>query len=265
MMSCGPTRQISQSHQANRGAIHEERRILGTNNLERSSVVRGSPAYALGLSIGRLEDTIDGYGYCTSTRVSERLFLTNQHCLRTCTNMRFRLGFEDDRTLSQHAVFRCRKLLTASEALDYALILVEPESESKLRDYPAAALSQTAPRDSMPIVLPSQPLTDETMGLFRYKEFDRSRDCHLGMADVFASGSGRLSVTHYCDTDLGSSGATLFDPESGLAVGLHWGGYDGSHNLAIPMNLIIEDLRARADPPVFDSLTIGELRETLHD
>lgn len=234
-----------------------ERRIQGDDNLERASALRGTRAYELARSIARVESIVDGYGYCSAVRVGEKLFMTNQHCARRCDHMRFRLGYEDDQPSPYHATFLCRWIIVASEPLDYALYRVEVENDTRLAVYPAATLAPTLPYDYEPAILASHPLEADSGGGRRFKEIDRSMGCHVGRADVFTTGSGRRSVEHYCDSDLGSSGAALFDPSSGHAVALHWGGTTDAYNMAIPMSLIVDDIRHRVEPSVLDELTIG--------
>lgn len=256
-VGCGRAEGSSGSLADTPGLETTGRRIQGDDNLELASALRGTRAYELARSIARVESTADGYGYCSALRVGEKLFMTNQHCARRCDHMRFRLGYEDDRPFSYHQTFLCRWIIVASEPLDYALYRVEIENDTRLAVYPAAALARTQPYDYEPAILASYPLEGEGGGQRRFKEIDRSNDCHFGRADVFTTGSGRRSVEHYCDSDVGSSGAALFDPSSGRAVALHWGGTTDAYNMAIPMSLIVDDIVHRVEQSVLDELTIG--------
>ena len=250
-IGCGPTTPANQLGSTPPPRTPSDRRIIGTNNLESAYALKGTRAYEFTRSIARLENTLDGYGYCSAVRVGERFFMTNQHCLRRCDQMRFRLGYESEQTLSQQAIYRCRKVIASSEPLDYALVLVDIESEPGLISYPSAQLASGMPHTNLPTVLASMPLADESAGYRRYKAIDRSPDCRLGVNEVFTSSSGRKSLMHYCDTNAGSSGAALFDAARGVAVALHWGGYEGSYNMAIPMSLIVADLKLQVGPSMF--------------
>jgi hypothetical protein len=256
-VGCGRAQVVSSTPADAPGPETTGRRVQGDDNLELASTLRGTRAYELAGSIARVESTADGYGYCSAIRVGKTLFMTNQHCARRCNHMRFRLGYEDDRPFSYHATFLCRSMIVASEPLDYALFRVEVENDTRLAVYPAAVLASTEPSDYEPAILASHPLDGENGGGRRFKEIDRSNDCRFGRADVFTTGSGRRSIEHYCDSDVGSSGAALFDPSTGRAVALHWGGTTDAYNMAIPMSLIVDDIRQRVEQSVLDELTIG--------
>lgn len=231
-----------------------ERKILGTNDLEPVGLAAGTAAHTFARAIAHVEMVDDSYGYCTGSRVGEHLFLTNYHCDVGCDIMQFRLGDEKDVPEMEQPVFRCKTLLHRNEALDFALYATEPASgpgAACSANYPILKLWDGEIHVDQALVVASHPKS-------RQKELDRSTDCKLATITPFVTESGRTTIKHMCDTEGGSSGAPVLDRETGAAVALHWGGKDNEYNMAIPMTLILDELRAHAPAGTIEQLTIGK-------
>lgn len=232
-----------------------ERRIIGEDNLEPVEKAQGTTAYDFSQAIARVE-VMDGYGFCTATRVGEDLFLTNFHCDLGCDMTIFRMGYQGDIQAVDRAGFRCTKLLRKNELLDYALFAVEPivSQDSTGRDarsYPILPLSRAPAVQNMRAILPSHPTG-------RMKVLDRSQSCIVSDPTVVHTDSGRDTMKHTCDTEGGSSGAPVIDYERGVAIGLHWGGKANEFNYAIPMTLILGDLEEHLEQDVFSRLQVTD-------
>lgn len=227
-----------------------ERKIIGPNNLEKIEKANGSTAYKFALPIARFEDT-SGEGLCTAWRVADNLFVTNYHCYEAldCNQVVFHLGTEDKFPKNKQQHWKCEKVLHQIEEFDYAIY------EAKLMDnepgdassFPTIALWGGKLEVGQKLILSGHPGA-------RTKEIDRSDDCKIKTTTIEVV-EKRKTITHTCDSEGGSSGSPVLDRATGAAVALHWGG-ESTRNFAIPMYLIVENMKKELDADVFAQLTI---------
>lgn len=215
--------------------------IIPPNSLEPIENVKGTPFYTASRSIARA--SLDGY--CTSIRVAEDLFLTNNHCFldTTCERTTFTLAFEAAIPDRDRPVFQCKEVVATHFMLDYSIARVEEVTHlGTLRDFPPAVLSRAEPREGQKMFVSGHPKG-------RKKEIDRSDQCQV----VESSFDG---FEHTCDTEEGSSGAPLFDKASLHVMGLNWGG-GGTINGAKPISSILEDIKQQ-NSAVYSKLTVAD-------
>lgn len=225
-------------------ATPDTRRIQGRDDLESVAVLRGTPAYEITRVVARVERRQDGYGFCSAARVGERLFLTNYHCDQPCAATQFRMGFLQGSSAAEQGVWLCKRLVHKELRFDYALYEADPVG---LIDFPILALSSAPLHDDQAVYAASHPSGKPMV-------VDRSDGCRIVDATPFLSPTGRMNVTHGCDTEGSSSGAPLLDRDTGYGIALHWGGRS-VYNEAIPMSLVIKSLREKA-PGIIDALHI---------
>lgn len=113
--------------------------------------------------------------------------------------------------------------------------------------YPVATLWAGDISVDQPLLVASHPAA-------RLKEVDRSEMCKIRTIETEEL-SGRVSITHTCDTEGGSSGSPVLDRETGYVVALHWGGTT-DYNLAIPMKLVVEHIEQNISATQFSKLRI---------
>jgi V8-like Glu-specific endopeptidase len=229
-----------------------ERRIIGSNKLEKIQSVAGTPVWNFTRPIARVENDA-GEGFCTGWRVADDLFMTNYHCweFEGC-NVQFRQFYQDDTEEGTQRVFKCEESIHQNLALDYALYRVKlapsEDGSTPTDDRQVITLSTRGLRDGQRVVVAGHPRA-------RTMEIDRSEDCKILSAEVQEI-EQRQTISHLCDTEGGSSGSPVMDRTSGHALALHWGG-QMENNFAIPMNLIVTDLRANIDAADFARLRVA--------
>jgi lysyl endopeptidase len=241
-----------------------ERRIIGDNNLEKIEAAKSSEYYQMAKPVAIVKDTSD-QGFCTGWRVAEDLFMTNYHCWEfSACNVTFELDYETALDGQKHARFKCEEVLAKNETYDYALYRVSRESDdgdSKPTTGRRNKKSESALADEGGVVTMSgakikvgQLLIVSGHPQARTKEIDRSNNCKISTVEPEEIG-GRQTIRHTCDTEGGSSGSPVLDRKTGHAVALHWGGESG-YNMAIPMDLVLDDLEKQVDAKVFKKLTV---------
>jgi lysyl endopeptidase len=239
--------------QAGEAPWETERKVLGTNGLEDVAASLGTPAYEFARAVARVEEVIVANPVCTAIRVGENLFLTNEHCGIGCAEMQFRLGYEQDLSPAWQRVYKCKETLRKSENLDYALYYAEVDPDGDTPHdvtFPILALWDGPLVEGQAVVVPQHPIG-------HFKLIDRSADCVLSDVEVFHTVSGRDTIKHMCDTQVGSSGSPLIDRATGHVLALHWGGRDHEFNMAIPIYAIVADLAEHLSPELMSTIHVA--------
>ncbi len=175
--------------------------------------------------------------------------------------MVFELDYETARSGEKHPQFTCVAPLAQNEQFDYAIYKVKPVKAAKKSKSLMPDRSSDSLDDSGVITMwggaitVGQSLIVSGHPAARTKEIDRSKDCKINTIVPEEMG-GRMTIRHTCDTEGGSSGSPVLDRKTGFAVALHWGGEEG-YNMAIPMNLVIDDIEKNVDAETFAKLTIA--------
>lgn len=227
-----------------------ERKIIGENNLRAVEDAFGTPSYEFARSIARTEFVGTQMPFCTASRVGKNLFLTNFHCDNDCSVMQFTMGVEKSKPEAERLTFVCKELVRSVEMLDYALFIAEPVDDTLEHEYPILTLSDASVEMDQKLLVASHPSG-------RAKELDDSDECVISETVPFMTESGRNTIKHMCDTEGGSSGSPVLDRETGHIVALHWGGRSDQFNLAIPMALIVQDLRDNVSENTFTQLSVS--------
>jgi V8-like Glu-specific endopeptidase len=225
-----------------------ERKILGNNNLIPIGDIGGTLEYKYAGAIARVERS-DGSPFCTASRVGKNLFMTNFHCDHDCATTQFTMGTELGKPVSEKVTYLCKELVHKAEEFDYALYRVELAPNQAQIEYPIMTLSAADVYLDQSIFVAGHPSG-------RLKEVDISNECVISDIVPELTDSGRNTIKHMCDTEGGSSGSPLIDRNTGYAVGLHWGGKTDAYNMAIPMALIIKNLKAEIPRITFKQLKI---------
>ncbi len=231
-----------------------ERKILGNNNLIPVGDITGSPEYSYTGAIARVE-RLDGSPFCTAFRVAQNLFITNFHCDYDCATTQFSLGTELGKPVDEKVTYLCKELVHKAEEFDYALYRVERAPNQAPIEYPIMTLSAGPVYLDQSVFVSGHPSG-------RLKEIDISDECIISDIVPELTDSGRTTIKHMCDTEGGSSGSPLIDRNTGYAVALHWGGKANNYNMAIPMTLIIKNLKAEIPRATFNKLKIVGLRRS---
>jgi lysyl endopeptidase len=229
-----------------------ERKILGENNLLPVGNIKGSDEYDYAGVVARVE-RLDGSPFCTASRVGKNLFLTNFHCDHDCSTTQFSMGVEMGKTVNEKVTYLCKELVHKAEEFDYALYRVELAPNAAEIEYPIMTLSAEPVELGQSIFVASHPSG-------RLKEIDTSDECIISDSVPILTDSGRNTIKHMCDTEGGSSGSPVIDRITGYGIALHWGGKSNSYNMAIPMALIVKDMKANLPRSTFRQLKFFGLR-----
>lgn len=231
-----------------------ERKILGVNSLVSIADISGTYEYDYASAVARIE-RLDGSPFCTAARVGKNLFLTNFHCDYDCDSMQFSMGVEQGKTVGEKVTYLCKELVHKAEEFDYALFRVELAPNAPQIEYPILTLSAAPVYQDQSVFVASHPSG-------RLKEVDISAECVISDIVPVLTDSGRNTIKHMCDTEGGSSGSPVIDRQTGHAVGLHWGGKTDLYNMAIPMALILKNLKAELPRSTFSQLRVVGLRRS---
>ena len=195
------------------------------------------PSWASAIARIRFIADDDGRGYfCTGFLVTERLLLTNQHCLSTDSEAQSaELDFDYDEGPAPVQTVRVRSLVHADKDRDYAL----------------AVLDQ--PMKRTPLTLAVHPLASNAELVILQHPSGKIKhasivQCSVQTMDVPGVTDTRTDFEHRCDTEGGSSGSPVHQLSTGHVVGLHhWGKPDDGkgQNQAVKMFDVLTDLKGK--------------------
>jgi len=229
-----------------------ERKIQGENNLQPTSELRTSQIYGTLRGVAIVEKSY-GRGFCTANRVGEDLFMTNFHCEDAipCEDVQIRMGYEEGIDKEEQQVFKCVEVLAKNLKFDYALYRVEKLNElpNTVEEYPILELEAAELTQNMLVTVAGHPRG-------RMKEADVSENCVISDPTI-VSMAGRSTLKHLCDTEGGNSGSAIIDAATGHMIGIHWGGMTDKFNLAIPMYLVLEDIKSKVSEKEYAELNIA--------
>lgn len=229
-----------------------EVRALTVNKLqsisEASSTIQG-----WGRSVARLVFVGDGNGQflCTGFLVALDLFLTNNHCIKTPTEMSSGLAeFDYDRPDATPVTLRFKKIVMTNQALDFTLLRLATPS-----DRPPFTFD-TSVTENRPMVIIQHPA-------------GRPKQVSIENCKVFGAQIPGVTPTltdfgHGCDTLGGSSGSPVIDIQSGRVLGLHHLGFIPPNqpiNRAVRIQQILDFLNTelRDDPAARQALGLPAL------
>jgi hypothetical protein len=210
-------------------AIFKPSKIIDENNLEPVERIKGDELYTLVRAVAKYNLKRDRR--CSATRVGPQLFITAHHCveqdLRYCW---MTLNYEYEMPYSSYVLLDCIGIEYMNEELDFALI--EVNDTPALSEFPIIPIAPAGPTLNDPLIVSGFPKTTT------YKQIDRSADCKV----VSVQGHGELRFEHTCDTESNSSGSGVISRQLKALVGVHSAAGFSETNIAVPSNLILEDI-----------------------
>lgn len=171
---------------------------------------------------------VDAFGHmsmgCTATHIGNGYVLTAGHCFwadevplvdQSCNDLTVDWGVREGAT--SYLTSKCERLIVAQRSgmMDYAIFKVSP--------IPPVAIAPDLQRRA---------IIGDTLTIFSHPEelpLRWSGSC--GVERLQHPGLPDGSIQHKCDTNPGSSGATIIDVMSLKIVGIHDGGYEGDLEL----------------------------------
>ena len=206
------------------------------------SIDKASPAIqAWGKSVARLVFVRDGGGQvlCTGFLIAADLFMTNNHCIRTPTEMSSGLAeFDFDRANTIPVTLRFNKIVDTNPDLDFTLLRLATPTDRRPFTFDT---SVSEPRNMVMIQHPAG----------RPKEVSID-NCKVMGAQVAGVTTRLTDFGHGCDTLQGSSGAPAIDIQTGRVLGLHHLGYlptDDPVNRAVQIQQILDHLKKNLCDP----------------
>ena len=220
------------------------RRLAITHPDQRAPVRTQSPeVQALGRAIARLRFISDDDGrqyYCTGFLVSPSLFLTNNHCIRTNSEMRSALvDFDFNRAGVLPNTRRFRELILTNVELDFTLLRLDRAfADSERR--PLRWATDPPPADNKALVVIQHPAGElQQVSIL---------DCRVRNTRINGVTSTLTDFGHLCDTLGGSSGSPVIDIFTGKVDGLHHLGFRPNSsrlvNQAVHIKLIADFIRS---------------------
>lgn len=190
-----------------------------------------------------------GQGLCTGFLVADDWLLTNEHCLRTPSELLsavVEFGFES--YASSPDRFRVDGFVVPpNTGLDYSLVRLAGRPGAK---YGKVTLARTENlSEGQALVIIQHPAGEPKQVSIE--------DCVVAGAHRPGRGEASTDFGHHCDTLGGSSGSPIFEFGTGTVVGLHHLGFiEGSLdpvNQGIYVSLILRDLQTRY-PDIYRAL-----------
>jgi hypothetical protein len=168
-----------------------------------------------GHSVARLLFVADGTDkqfFCTGFVVGWDLLLTNNHCIKTPSEMNSALvQFDYDKDGIKPVTLRFKELLMTNRDLDFTLLRLSANSNRQVLNFDASI------NENRPLVVIQHPAG-------RPKEFSIP-NCQVFGVQVAGVSSALTDFGHGCDTEGGSSGSPALDLTTGRIVGLHHLGF----------------------------------------
>ena len=188
-----------------------------------------------GRSVARLLFVRDGSGQflCTGFLIAADLFMTNNHCIRTPTEMSSGLAeFDFDRENATPVTLRFKQILQTNRDLDFTLLRL------------------ATPSDRPPFTFDTT-LNDQRNMVIIQHPAGRPKQVSIENCKVFGTQVAGVTVAltdfgHGCDTLGGSSGSPAIDIQTGRVLGLHHLGFlptDQPINRAVRIQQILDFLR----------------------
>ena len=196
---------------------------------------------AWGRSVARLVFVRDGGGQvlCTGFLIADDLFMTNNHCIRTPTEMSSGLAeFDFDRPNAIPVTLHFKEILDTDPDLDFTLLRLLTPSDRRPFTFDT---SVSEPRNMVMIQHPAG----------RPKEVSID-NCKVMGAQVAGVTPALTDFGHGCDSLQGSSGAPAIDIQTGRVLGLHHLGYlptDEPVNRAVQIQQILDHLKKKLCDP----------------
>ena len=187
-----------------------------------------------GRSVARLLFVGDGNGQflCTGFLVAADLFLTNNHCINTPSEMSSGLAeFDYDREGVTPVTLRFKEIVTTNRELDFTLLRLSTDSGRQPFTF------DTSVGENRPLVIIEHPA-----GRPKQVSID---NCQVFGAQVAGITPALTDFGHGCDTLGGSSGSPVLDLGSGKVLGLHHLGFlpnDRLVNRAVRIQQILDFL-----------------------
>ena len=193
-----------------------------------------------GRSVARLVFVRDGGGQvlCTGFLIADDLFMTNNHCIRTPTEMSSGLAeFDFDREGAIPVTLRFKEIIDTNTDLDFTVLRLATPSDRP----PFTFDTSIGPRDMVMIQHPAG----------RPKQVSIA-NCKVMGVQVAGVTPALTDFGHGCDTLQGSSGAPAIDIKTGRVLGLHHLGYlptDDPVNRAVQIQQILDHLKKNLCDP----------------
>ena len=197
--------------------ISKEGTVIKSHTVNKLKSIDKAPSAVQqwGHSVARLLFVADGTNQqflCTGFVVGWDLLLTNNHCIKTPSEMNSALvQFDYDKDGMQPVTLRFKELLMTNRDLDFTLLRLSTNSNRQVLNF------DTSINENRPLVVIQHPAG-------RPKEFSIPNCQVLGM-QVAGVSSALTDFGHGCDTEGGSSGSPALDLTTGRIVGLHHLGF----------------------------------------
>jgi hypothetical protein len=189
-----------------------------------------------GRSVARLLFIDQGSGkqfLCSGFLVGPDLFLTNNHCIDTDSEMRSGLAeFDYDKSNATPLTLRFKKILNTNRELDFTLL--------RLTTNPGR---QPLPFDLNPVIEPPAPSTEPRALVVIEHPAGKPKQVSIENCKVLGGKVAGITAAltdfgHGCDTLGGSSGSPVLDIKSGKVLGLHHLGFPP--NATRPVNRAVK-------------------------
>jgi hypothetical protein len=206
-----------------------------------------------GRSVARLVFVRDGSGQflCTGFLVAPDLFLTNNHCIKTPTEMSSGLAeFDYDKAGAIPMTLHFKKIVKTNPELDFTLLRL------------------ATPSDRQPFTFDTSVIENQLMVIIQHPA-GRPKQVSIDNCKVFGAQVAGVTPAltdfgHGCDTLGGSSGSPVLDIQTGRVLGLHHLGYLPNNepiNRAVRIQQIIQYLNTelKDDPAARQALGLPPL------